>query len=164
MPNVTIHRPPGRGDRQARRTSKLRKEVSDVMGVPAHIIVTEVRKPELDAQLVAGPSRSSSSAASCSVARDEARADAMRLGALGIKVNVARPPERRRDRALRWYRGPRPLHTLRADIDYGFAEAKPRTGSSASGVGLQGRDLRFHPDRPGEAGRHPGTARRAWRP
>jgi small subunit ribosomal protein S3 len=69
---VTIHtgssgcRPSAR---RARTSEKLRKEVTKVMGVPAHINVTEVRKPELDAQLVANRSRSSSSAASCSAAR-----------------------------------------------------------------------------------------------
>lgn len=62
--------------------------------------------------------------------------NAMRLGALGIKVNVGGRLNGAEIARSEWYREGRvPLHTLRADIDYGFAEAKTTTASSASRSG-----------------------------
>ena len=129
---VTIHtaRPGVVIGKRGEDIEKLRKEVSDVMGVPAHINVTEVRKPELDAQLVAE-----------SIAQQLERrimfrralkrsvGNAMRIGALGITVNVAGRLNGAEIARSEWYREGRvPLHTLRADIDYGFAEAKTTYG------------------------------------
>jgi len=109
---------------------KLRKEVSEMMGVPAHINVTEVRKPELDAQLVAESiAQQLERRIMFRRAMKRSVGNAMRLGALGIKVNVAGRLNGAEIARSEWYREGRvPLHTLRADIDYGFAEAKTTYG------------------------------------
>ena len=109
---------------------KLRKEVSDLMGVPAHINVTEVRKPELDAQLVAESiAQQLERRIMFRRAMKRAVGNAMRLGALGIKVNVGGRLNGAEIARSEWYREGRvPLHTLRADIDYGTAEAKTTYG------------------------------------
>lgn len=109
---------------------KLRKEVSEMMGVPAHINVTEVRKPELDAQLVAESiAQQLERRIMFRRAMKRSVGNAMRLGALGIKVNVGGRLNGAEIARSEWYREGRvPLHTLRADIDYGFAEAKTTYG------------------------------------
>ena len=101
-----------------------------MMGVPAHINVTEVRKPELDAQLVAESiAQQLERRIMFRRAMKRAVGNAMRLGALGIKVNVAGRLNGAEIARSEWYREGRvPLHTLRADIDYGFAEAKTTYG------------------------------------
>jgi small subunit ribosomal protein S3 len=125
-----------------------------MMGVPAHINVAEVRKPELDAQLVAESiAQQLERRIMFRRAMKRAVGNAMRLGALGIKVNVAGRLNGAEIARSEWYREGRvPLHTLRADIDYGFAEAKTTYGDHRhQGLGLQGRGLRLLPGRPGEA-------------
>jgi small subunit ribosomal protein S3 len=129
---VTIHtaRPGVVIGKKGEDIEKLRKEVSDAMGVPTHINVAEVRKPELDAQLV---SESITQQLERRImfrrAMKRAVGNAMRLGALGIKVNVAGRLNGAEIARTEWYREGRvPLHTLRADIDYGFAEAKTTYG------------------------------------
>jgi len=109
---------------------KLRKEVTKVMGVPAHINVTEVRKPELDAQLVAESiAQQLERRIMFRRAMKRSVQNAMRLGALGIKVNVGGRLNGAEIARSEWYREGRvPLHTLRADIDYGFAEARTQYG------------------------------------
>ena len=109
---------------------KLRREVSELMGVPAHINVSEVRKPELDAQLVAESiAQQLERRIMFRRAMKRAVGNAMRLGALGIKVNVAGRLNGAEIARSEWYREGRvPLHTLRADIDYGFAEAHTTYG------------------------------------
>lgn len=109
---------------------KLRNEVSAVMGVPVHINVSEVRKPELDAQLVAESiAQQLERRIMFRRAMKRAVGNAMRLGALGIKVNVAGRLNGAEIARSEWYREGRvPLHTLRADIDYGFAEAHTTYG------------------------------------
>jgi len=98
--------------------------------VPAHINVTEVRKPELDAQLVAESiAQQLERRIMFRRAMKRAVGNAIRLGALGIKVNVAGRLNGAEIARSEWYREGRvPLHTLRADIDYGFAEAKTTYG------------------------------------
>ena len=129
---VTIHtaRPGVVIGKRGEDIEKLRKEVSDVMGVPAHINVTEVRKPELDAQLVAESiAQQLERRIMFRRAMKRAVGNAMRLGALGIKVNVGGRLNGAEIARSEWYREGRvPLHTLRADIDYGFAEAKTTYG------------------------------------
>ena len=129
---VTIHtaRPGVVIGKKGEDIERLRKEVSQVMGVPTHINVAEVRKPELDAQLVA-ESITSQLERRIMFRRAMKRAvgNAMRLGALGIKVNVAGRLNGAEIARTEWYREGRvPLHTLRADVDYGFAEAKTTYG------------------------------------
>lgn len=129
---VTIHtaRPGVVIGKRGEDIEKLRKEISDMMGVPAHINVTEVRKPELDAQLVAESiAQQLERRIMFRRAMKRAVGNAMRLGALGIKVNVAGRLNGAEIARSEWYREGRvPLHTLRADIDYGFAEARTTYG------------------------------------
>mgnify|MGYP003556020506 CR=1 FL=1 len=123
---VTIHsaRPGVVIGKRGEDIEKLRKEVSDIMGVPAHINVSEVRKPELDAQLVAESiAQQLERRVAFRRAMKRAVQTAMRLGAEGIRINCSGRLGGAEIARLEWYREGRvPLHTLRADIDYGFAE------------------------------------------
>lgn len=110
---------------------KLRREVTKMMGVPVHINIEEVRKPELDAQLVAD-SIASQLERRVMFRRAMKRAvqNAMRLGAKGIKVSVAGRLGGAEIARTEWYREGRvPLHTLRADIDYATARAETTYGT-----------------------------------
>jgi small subunit ribosomal protein S3 len=133
---VTIHtaRPGVVIGKKGEDIEKLRKEVSAMMGVPAHINVAEVRKPELDAQLVAESiAQQLERRIMFRRAMKRAVGNAMRLGGLGIKVNVSGRLIGAEIARSEWYREGRvPLHTLRADIDYGIAE--PRTTYGIIGV------------------------------
>ena len=108
----------------------LRKEVSLKMGVPVHINIEEVRKPELDAQLVAeSVAQQLERRIMFRRAMKRAVTNSMRLGAQGIRINVAGRLNGAEIARSEWYREGRvPLHTLRADIDYGFAEARTTYG------------------------------------
>ena len=108
----------------------LRKEVTQLMGVPAHISVEEIRKPELDAYLVAeSVSQQLERRIMFRRAMKRAVSNSMRLGAQGIKINVAGRLNGAEIARSEWYREGRvPLHTLRADIDYGLAEANTTYG------------------------------------
>lgn len=108
----------------------LRRDVTRLMGVPTHITVAEIRKPELDAQLVAeGIAQQLERRIMFRRAMKRAVGNSMRLGALGIKVCVAGRLNGADIARTEWYREGRvPLHTLRADVDYGFVEAKTTYG------------------------------------
>ncbi len=108
----------------------LRREVSRRMGVPVHISVEEIRKPELDAQLVAeGITQQLERRVMFRRAMKRSVQTSMRLGAEGIKINIAGRLNGAEIARSEWYREGRvPLHTLRADIDYGFAEARTTYG------------------------------------
>jgi small subunit ribosomal protein S3 len=103
----------------------LRAEVSNMMGIPVHMSIEEIRKPELDAQLVAESiAQQLERRVMFRRAMKRAVQNAMRLGAEGIKVNIGGRLNGAEIARSEWYREGRvPLHTLRADIDYGFAEA-----------------------------------------
>lgn len=109
---------------------KLRKKVSNMMGIPVHISVEEVRKPELDANLVAASvAQQLEKRIMFRRAMKRAVSNALRLGAQGIRINVSGRLNGAEIARREWYREGRvPLHTLRADIDYGFAEAKTTYG------------------------------------
>ncbi|OUR87345.1 30S ribosomal protein S3 [Gammaproteobacteria bacterium 42_54_T18] len=110
---------------------KLRKEVSKRMGVPVHINIEEIRKPELDAKLVAD-SVASQLERRVMFRRAMKRAvqNAMRIGAQGIKVSVAGRLGGAEIARTEWYREGRvPLHTLRADIDYASVRAETTYGT-----------------------------------
>jgi small subunit ribosomal protein S3 len=100
------------------------------MGVPTHITVAEIRKPELDAKLVAeGIAQQLERRIMFRRAMKRAVGNSMRLGALGIKVCVGGRLNGADIARSEWYREGRvPLHTLRADVDYGFVEAKTTYG------------------------------------
>ena len=104
---------------------RLRGELTKMMGIPVQINIEEVRKPELDAQLV-GDSIASQLERRVMFRRAMKRAvqNAMRLGAEGIKIQVSGRVGGAEIARTEWYREGRvPLHTLRADIDYATSEA-----------------------------------------
>ena len=98
--------------------------------MPAHINVEEIRKPELDAYLVAeSVAQQLERRIMFRRAMKRAVSNAMRLGSLGIKINVAGRLNGAEIARSEWYREGRvPLHTLRADIDFGLAEANTTYG------------------------------------
>jgi small subunit ribosomal protein S3 len=108
----------------------LGKLVSGMMGVPVHLAIEEIRKPELDATLVAeSVAQQLERRIMFRRAMKRAVANSMRLGAQGIRINVAGRLNGAEIARSEWYREGRvPLHTLRADIDYGFAEANTTYG------------------------------------
>jgi len=129
---ITIHtaRPGIVIGKKGEDVEKLRTLLAAKMGVPVHINIEEIRKPDLDAQLVAD-----------SVAQQLERRvmfrramkrvvqNAMRQGAEGIKVQVGGRLGGAEIARSEWYREGRvPLHTLRADIDYATAEASTTYG------------------------------------
>ncbi len=104
---------------------KLRKEVSDRTGSDTSLNIVEIRKPELEAKLVA-ESIASQLERRVAFRRAMKRAvqNAMRLGAQGIRINCAGRLGGAEIARTEWYREGRvPLHTLRADVDYGEATA-----------------------------------------
>ncbi len=109
---------------------KLKAAVSKIMGVPTNIRVNEIRKPELDAKLVADSiAQQLERRVMFRRAMKRAVGNAMRLGALGIKVQVGGRLNGADIARTEWYREGRvPLHTLRADVDYGVAEAHTTYG------------------------------------
>jgi small subunit ribosomal protein S3 len=134
---ITIHtaRPGVVIGKRGEDIEKLKADVSKLMGVPVHINVAEVRKPEIDAQLVAESiAQQLERRIMFRRAMKRSVQNAMRLGALGIKVNVAGRLNGAEIARSEWYREGRvPLHTLRADVDYGFAEANTTYGT----IGVQ---------------------------
>lgn len=109
---------------------QLRQEVTAMMGVPVRINIEEVRKPELDAQLVAeSVAQQIERRIMFRRAMKRAVTNTMRIGAQGIKVHVSGRLNGAEIARSEWYREGRvPLHTLRADIDYGFCEANTPSG------------------------------------
>lgn len=103
----------------------LKNTLSKMMGLPTHVNVNEIRKPELDARLVAeGIASQLERRIMFRRAMKRAVSSAMRLGALGIRVAVAGRLNGAEIARTEWYReGQVPLHTLRADIDYSMAKA-----------------------------------------
>ena len=129
---ITIHtaRPGIVIGKKGEDVEKLRNAVSNMMGVPVHINIEEVRKPELDAKLVA-QSVASQLERRVMFRRAMKRAvqNAMRLGAKGIKIQVSGRLGGAEIARTEWYREGRvPLHTLRADIDYATYEAHTTYG------------------------------------
>ncbi len=108
----------------------LKNEVSKMMGLPTHVSVNEIRKPELDALLVAqGIASQLERRIMFRRAMKRAVGNAMRLGALGIRVAVAGRLNGAEIARTEWYReGQVPLHTLRADIDYATYKAHTTYG------------------------------------
>jgi len=131
--NITIYtaRPGLVIGKKGEDIERLRQEVTKMMKLPVvHINIEEIRKPELDAQLVAeGIAQQLERRIMFRRAMKRAVTNTLRLGALGVKVCVAGRLNGAEIARSEWYREGRvPLHTLRADIDYGFAEAKTTYG------------------------------------
>ena len=108
----------------------LRKKLAALTASELHLNIVEVRKPELDAALVAESiGQQLERRVSFRRAMKRAVQNAMRMGALGIRVNVAGRLGGAEIARTEWYREGRvPLHTLRADIDYAHAEASTPYG------------------------------------
>ena len=108
----------------------LRQQISKMMGIPVQLNVEEIRKPELDAHLVAeGVAQQLEKRIMYRRAMKRAVTNTMRLGAEGIKINVGGRLNGAEIARSEWYREGRvPLHTLRADIDYATAEANTTYG------------------------------------
>ncbi|GAA6169813.1 30S ribosomal protein S3 [Sessilibacter corallicola] len=129
---VTIHtaRPGIVIGKKGEDVEKLRNELTKKMGVPVHINIEEIRKPDIDATLVA-QSVASQLERRVMFRRAMKRVvqNAMRQGAQGIKVQVGGRLGGAEIARSEWYREGRvPLHTLRADIDYATAEAATTYG------------------------------------
>jgi small subunit ribosomal protein S3 len=124
---ITIHtaRPGIVIGKKGEDVEKLRKEVGKIMGVPVHINIEEIRKPEIDAYLVAqNVAQQLERRVQFRRAMKRVMQNATRLGAEGIKVRVAgRLGGAEIARSETYHEGRVPLHTLRADIDYATAEA-----------------------------------------
>lgn len=109
---------------------KLKKKLSVLANTEITINLVEVRKPELDAVLVAdGIAQQIERRVSFRRAMKRAMQSSLRLGALGIRVNCSGRLGGAEIARMEWYREGRvPLHTLRSDIDYGLGEAKTTYG------------------------------------
>jgi small subunit ribosomal protein S3 len=103
----------------------LKADLQRLMGVPVHVNIEEIRKPETDAQLIADSiSQQLEKRIMFRRAMKRAMQNAMRLGAQGIKIMSAGRLNGIEIARTEWYREGRvPLHTLRADVDYGVATA-----------------------------------------
>jgi small subunit ribosomal protein S3 len=133
--NITIHtaRPGIVIGKKGEDIEKLRRKVSDMLALPLQDVrlnIAEIRKPELDAQLVAeGIAQQLERRVMFRRAMKRSVTNTMRLGAQGIKVKVGGRLNGAEIARSEWYREGRvPLHTFRADIDYGFAEANTTYG------------------------------------
>jgi small subunit ribosomal protein S3 len=133
--NITIHtaRPGIVIGKKGEDIEKLRGQVAKMMDMPVigvRINISEIRKPELDALLVAeGIAQQLERRVMFRRAMKRAVTNTMRIGALGIKVRVSGRLNGAEIARTEWYREGRiPLHTFRADIDYGLAEARTTYG------------------------------------
>ncbi|MCK9259409.1 MAG: 30S ribosomal protein S3 [Azoarcus sp.] len=108
----------------------LKRDLQRIVGVPVHVNIEEVRKPEIDAKLIADSiAQQLEKRIMFRRAMKRAMQNAMRLGAQGIKIMSAGRLNGAEIARTEWYREGRvPLHTLRANIDYGVSEAKTTYG------------------------------------
>jgi small subunit ribosomal protein S3 len=129
---ITIHtaRPGIVIGKKGEDVDKLRKTLADKMGVPVHINIEEIRKPDLDARLVAqNVAQQLERRVMFRRAMKRVVQNAMRQGAEGIKVQISGRLGGAEIARTEWYREGRvPLHTLRADIDYAIYEAATTYG------------------------------------
>jgi small subunit ribosomal protein S3 len=109
---------------------KLRSDLSAMTEGEVHLNIVEIRKPEVDAQLIAESiAQQLERRIAFRRAMKRSMQAAMRLGAKGVRINVSGRLGGAEIARMEWYREGRvPLHTLRADIDYGFTEAKTTYG------------------------------------
>jgi small subunit ribosomal protein S3 len=129
---ITIHsaRPGVVIGKKGEDIESLKVELQKMLGVPVHVNIEEVRKPETDAQLIADSiSQQLQKRIMFRRAMKRAITNAMRLGAQGIKIMSAGRLNGIEIARTEWYREGRvPLHTMRAEIDYGVSEAKTSYG------------------------------------
>ncbi|NGP53261.1 30S ribosomal protein S3 [Thioalkalivibrio sp. XN8] len=157
--HITIHtaRPGIVIGKKGEDIEKLRNEVAEMLGLPigdVRINIAEIRKPELDAQLVAeGIAQQLERRVMFRRAMKRAVTNTMRLGAQGVKIKVGGRLNGAEIARSEWYREGRvPLHTFRADIDYGFAEARTTYGVIGVKVWIfKGEVIEKHAAAPAEA-------------
>ena len=129
---ITIHtaRPGVVIGKKGADIEKLRNEISKMTGSDVHVNIVEIRKPEIDAQLVAeNVAQQMERRVSIRRAMKRVVQSAMRLGAEGIRINCAgRLGGAEIARTVWYHEGRVPLHTLRAHVDYGIATAKTTYG------------------------------------
>lgn len=127
---------------------KLKKELEKITGKEMSIDIKEIRKPELDAQLVAeNIALQLEKRIAFRRAMKKAVASALRFGALGIKVACAGRLAGTEIARAEWYREGRvPLHTFRSDIDYGVAEARTTYGRIGVKVWIYKGDILHSPE------------------
>ena len=125
---------------------KLRTDVTKFLGSDVSLNILEIRKPELDAPLAAeGIAQQLERRVSFRRAMKRAMQNAMKMGAKGIRVNVSGRLGGAEIARMEWYReGQVPLHTFRADIDYGEAEAKTTYGIIGVKVWIYKGDIMDH--------------------
>ena len=125
---------------------KLRRDLAARAGNDVSLNIIEIRKPETDAQLVAeGVCQQLERRVSFRRAMKRAVQGAMRLGAKGVRINVSGRLGGADIARMEWYReGQVPLHTLRADIDYGFAEALTTYGIIGVKIWIYKGDILEH--------------------
>jgi small subunit ribosomal protein S3 len=130
---VTVHtaRPGVLIGKKGSDIEKLRRELAAMTDSEVHLNIVEVRKPEIDAILVAeGIAQQLERRVAFRRAMKRAVQSAMRMGALGIRINCGGRLGGAEIARMEWYREGRvPLHTLRADIDYGRATANTAYGT-----------------------------------
>ena len=151
---ITIHtaRPGIVIGKKGEDVDRLRLALHDMMGVPVHVNIEEIRKPELDAYLVAqNVAQQLERRVQFRRAMRRVIQNAMRLGAKGVKVRVAgRLGGAEIARSEVYHEGRVPLHTLRADIDYATFEAKTTYGVLGIKVWIFKGEI-FGPDEEGAA-------------
>ncbi len=127
---ILAGKPGGIIGQKGKGAEKLRDEAARIMGVPVHLSIEEVRKPDLDAHLVAeNVARQLEQRVMFRRAMKRAIQSAMRAGALGVKICVSGRLGGAEIARSEWTREGRvPLHTFRADIDYSLAEAMTTYG------------------------------------
>ena len=145
---ITIHtaRPGVIIGKKGADIEKLRRELSERANGEVSLNIVEVRKPETDAQLAAeGVCQQLERRVSFRRAMKRAVQGAMRLGAQGVRINVSGRLGGADIARMEWYReGQVPLHTLRADVDYGFAEALTTYGIIGVKVWIYKGDILEH--------------------
>lgn len=148
MARVTIHtaRPGVVIGKKGADIENLRREVSKMTGSEASLNIVEIRKPEIEAQLVAeNIAQQLERRVAFRRAMKRSVQSAMRLGALGIRINCGGRLGGAEIARLEWYREGRvPLHTLRADIDYGEATGHTTYGTCGVKVWVYKGDIMEH--------------------
>ena len=125
---------------------KLKKHIGTLANAEAAINIVEVRKPELDAKLVAeGIAQQIERRVSFRRAMKRGMQTALRMGALGIRVNASGRLSGAEIARMEWYREGRvPLHTLRSDIDYGVATAQTTYGAIGIKIWIYKGEIKEH--------------------
>ena len=145
---VTIHsaRPGVVIGKKGADIERLRRHLSKMTNGDVHLNIVEIRKPEIDAKLVAeNISQQLERRVAFRRAMKRAVQSAMRLGALGIRINCGGRLGGAEIARTEWYReGQVPLHTLRADIDYGQATAKTAYGTCGVKVWVYKGEILAH--------------------